>query len=334
MAQPPTDEVLEWLSSPDNPPVRYLTARDLTHPAPSEGVLASLRRDIPGWGPLQEILARQRDDGSFPCDAKTQTAQATFTALAVMDLCGLSVADEPVARTVDYLSRKHLKNGAVSYTGGGSGVLPCYVGMVCTSLIGLGAFESDLVQSSISWLIEHQRFDHKSAKAGGAQEWPYRTPANFGCWDTVSCYHGVAGTFRALAAIPIEHRTDLIELRMREALEYLRIHHLYKKSAGDRPLFRHQTEFFLIGDYRSDLLDMLGAVAAADPALLREDWIRAAFDDMEAFCEDGRVTLVKNYGRKLIDPIPLEPIGEPSRFLTYQWLNTKRVFGAQVVRAH
>ena len=40
----------------------------------------------------------------------------------------------------------------------------------------------------------------------------------------------------------------------------------------------------------------------------------------------GQVTLVKNYGKRLIDPIPLEPIGAPSRFLTYQWLTIRRTF--------
>ncbi len=327
MAGAPSVEVLDWLSSPENPPVRYLTARDLQRPTPSAEELTALHGDILGWSPLATILERQRDDGSFPGNTKTQTAQATFTALAVMNLCALSVADQPVSHAVEYLSRKHMTGGALSYTGGSAGVLPCYVGVVCVALIGLGAIESEMVQSSISWLTKHQRFDHKSMKAGGDERWPYRTPANFGCWDGVSCYHGVAGTFAALAAIPARSRSEVVELRIQEALQYLRLHHLYKRSKGDRPLFRHLTQFFLVGDYRLDLLDMLDAIAAADPTLLGEDWVRAAFDDMETLCDGERVTLVKNYGRKLIDPIPLEPLGAASRFLTYQWLNTRRVFG-------
>ena len=326
MSQPPNAEVLEWLSSRDNPPVRYLTARDLHRPTPSAEELNELHGEILDWSPLAMILDRQRDDGSFPSDTKTPTAQATFTALTVMNLCGLSVSDEPVSRAIEYVSRRHMTGGAPSYTGGASGVLPCYVGVVCAALIGLGALDSDVAQSSISWLTEYQRFDHNLMKAGGDATWPYRAPANFGCWEGVSCYHGVAGAFAALAAIPPQQRTDVVERRIQEALSYLRRHHLYKRSSGERPLFRHLTQFFLIGDYRLDLLDMLGAIAAADPRLIGEDWIRAAFDDMEALCEGERVTLVKNYGRKLIDPIPLEPLGSASRFLTYRWLNTKRIF--------
>jgi hypothetical protein len=86
------------------------------------------------------------------------------------------------------------------------------------------------------------------------------------------------------------------------------------------------TQFFLVGDYRSDLLDMLEGVADADPSLIHQDWVQTAVTEMNNLTSDGRVTLVKNYGKKLANPIPFEPIGTPSRFLTYQWLGTHSTF--------
>ncbi len=326
-------ELLEWLSSPDNPPVRYLAARDLTDPPPSTETLADLRADILEWEPLQRILDPQRDDGSFPFAQKTLTAQPTFTALSLMHRCGLNITDQPVARMIDYLSEHHLGKGALSYTTGGSGILSCYVGVVVTALIGMGALDTEVVQSSIQWLVDHQRFDHKGLRAGGEAEWPYQAPANYGCWDSVSCYHGVAGAFRALATIPPERRTPEVAERLSQAIEYLRIHRVYKRSALDKPLFRHMTEFFLVGDYRSDLLDMLSGIADADPTLIGEEWVRSAFDDMDNLAPGGQVTLIKNYGKRLIDPIPFEPVGEPSRFLTYQWLHIRRTFDTAPVAA-
>ncbi len=318
--------LLEWLSTPSNPPVRYLTARDLVEPRPATGTLKGLREEILAWEPIQRILALQLEDGSFPKGQKTPTAQPTFWALRLMHRCGLDVTDEPVARVVDYLTENHLSKGALSYTTGGSGVLPCYLGVVVTSLIKMGALDTDIVQSSIQWLIDHQRFDHKTTRAGGDNTWPYKAPENYGCWDTVSCYHGVAGAFRAFAAIPPMRRSADVNQRLVEAVEYLRIHHLYKKSAIDRPLFRHMTQFFLVGDYRSNLLDMLEGVADTDPGLIHQDWIQTAVTDMDNLTSNGRVTLTKNYGKKLIDPIPFEPIGAPSRFLTYQWLGIRSTF--------
>ena len=73
---------------------------------------------------------------------------------------------------------------------------------------------------------------------------------------------------------------------------------------------------------------MLQGTADADPALVQEAWVRAAVEDMHALTEDGRVPLVKNYGRRLAEPIPLEPVGEASRFLTYQWLRVRMSLGA------
>jgi hypothetical protein len=212
-------------------------------------------------------------------------------------------------------------------------VLPCYLGVVTTALIEMGALDTELVQSSIAWLVDHQRFDHKATRAGGDETWPYKAPDNYGCWDTVSCFHGVAGAFRAFASIPPDRRSAEVRQRLAEAVEYLRIHRGYKKSSSDRSLFRHMTQFFLVGDYRSDLLDILQGIADGDPTLVRESWVQTALEDLNHLTSQGRVTLVKNYGRKLIDPIPFEAVGAPSRFLTYQWLHIRKIFESMLSAA-
>jgi hypothetical protein len=229
-----------------------------------------------------------------------------------MARCGLAISDDPVSRAIECLENHH-HHEALSYSGGPSGVLSCYLGVTTEALIPLGALESPVVQDSLSWLVDHQRFDHGPVRAGGTSEWPYRAPINFGCWKSVSCYHGVAGAFRAMAAVPASERTPQIEQRLGEAIEYLRIHHLYKKSTSDQPLFRHMTQFALVADYRSDLLDVLGGIADADPSLAGEPWVDAAIEDMNDLTVDGRVSLMKNYGKTIMDPIPLEPVGR-SRF--------------------
>jgi hypothetical protein len=328
MTRRPDPALVEWLSSAENPPIRYLTARDLLRPRPSSDTLGGLRDQILTWGPLEKILALQSEDGSFASKGTTPEASPTFWGLCLMQRCGLDNRDEPVARAIEYLNRRHRSTGPLSHTTGGSGVLPCYLGLATTALIKMGSLDSELVQSSIQWLIEHQRFDHRTTRAGGDEPWPYRAPQNYGCWQSVSCFHGVAGAFRCLAAIPPERRTAAVCERLDEAIDYLRIHRLHQKSEIRRPLFRHMTQSFLIGDYRSDLLDMLQGIADADPDLVRQDWVQAAAADMRDLAADGRVTLVKNYGRNLIDPIPFEPLGQPSRFLTYQWTLVERTFEA------
>ena len=328
MSEPQSNSAtLTWLMSPTCPPIRFVTARDLVEPRPSDDYLQGLREEILDWKPLQQILRLQRDDGSFPPGQKTPTAQPAFTALTLFRRCALDIRDEPVRRTVDYLTRNHLNKGGVSYTSGGSGVLPCYVGTVTLALIKMGALDTDLAQASIQWLVDHQRFDARTQRAGGDESWPYKAPQNYGCWASVSCYHGVAAAFLAFAAIPETQRSAAVHTRLDQAIGYLRPRRLYKKSQTDQPLFRHMKQPFLVGDYRFSLLDMLSGIADADPTLVAEDWVAAAISDMDQLTVDGRVVLAKNYGRKLIDPIPFEPVGQPSRFLTYQWLYTRSVLG-------
>ena len=320
-------EVVEWLSSPQNPAVRYLTARDLVRPHPSEDSFGQVRREMLEWKPLQNVLALQLANGSFPYAQKTPSAQPTFWALHLMERCGMNVKDEPAARAMTYLTDNHLKKGALSYTSGGSGILPCYVGVVTRDLIRMGGLNTPLVEKSVQWLVDHQRYDHKEIRAGGTKSWSYKAVDNYGCWESVSCYHGVVGAFQALAAIPLSHRPRKVIKAIDSALNYLEIHRIYKKSSNEKSLFRHMTQFFTIGDYRSDLLDVLEGIADADPTLIHKDWVCSAVKDIEAMTTKDRITLVKNYGKKLMEHIPFEPIGKPSRFLTYQWQLIRHKFG-------
>jgi len=81
----------------------------------------------------------------------------------------------------------------------------------------------------VRWLVDHQRFDHKSTRAGGAEAWPYAAPKNVGCWDSVSGYHGVV----AAGSHPQSPRA---RERLAEAIEYLRIHRGYLRSSPPKGL--------------------------------------------------------------------------------------------------
>jgi len=318
-------EVHRWLSSARNPSVRYLRARDLGETDTKEQ--SRLRAAIPRWAPVREILALQNPDGSFRSLEKNPTSMPTYRALCFLHRCGLDMSDEPVQKAADFLAEHHCGEGAVSHNRGGSGVLPCYVGMLLRPLIEMGGLSHPLVKQSLKWIVDHQRYDHKKTRAGGKKKWPFRAVENYGCWKSVSCYHGVAGTVRALSAVPPRNRTAAMKKQLEGAVEYLRIHRVFKKSSSDTPLFKHMTRFFLTGGYRFHLIDVLEAVADIRPRLAREDWVREAIDAVEAETENGRVVLAKNYSNELIEPLPLEPPGKPSRFLTYQWLRVKRRFG-------
>jgi len=319
--------VVEWLSSQENLSVRYLTARYLTMKKLSKKEMISLRAEMLKWKPLKNLIALQNKDGSFRSYKKEPPGYATFTALCLMERCGMDIGDEPVSKALAYLAEHHINNGALSINTGGSGIIPCYLGMVTKSIIKMGGGGEPSVEESICWLTDHQRFDHKKTRAGGKKKWPFRSVVNYGCWSSVSCYHGVACAFGAFAAIPLEHRSRTVNERILSSLKYLEIHRVYMKSNLEKPIFRHTTEFFLNGNYRRNLIDVLESIADADKQLIENVWVRNAVEAVDNLSEDGKVILVKNYPTGLIDPLPFEEVGKPSRFLTYQWLMVKKKFG-------
>jgi hypothetical protein len=323
----PTKTVIEWLSSPENPPVHYLTARNLNPKKISKNEMNSLRTDMLKWKPLKKILALQEKNGSFSSYKNEPPAYATFIALSLMERCGMDTGDGPVSKALAYLTEHHIGNGALSINTGGSGIIPCYLGLATKSIIKMGGFGEPSVEESIRWLCDHQRFDHKKTRAGGKKKWPFKSVVNYGCWSSVSCYHGVVGAFAVLSAISPEHRSKTVNERIQASLEYLRIHRVYLKSKVEKPIFRHTTEFFLNGNYRQNLIDVLDGIADADKRLIGDEWIRNAVDTVDNLTNDGKVALVKNYPTGLIDPLPFEETGKPSRFLTYQWLIVKKKFG-------
>ena len=321
-ASPPWEE---WTSSGGHPAARYLYARDISGAAPDE--LEALRAGVLDWEPLNRILGLQLVDGGFPSHGKQPTVASTLTALRLMALCGMDLRDEPVSRALSFVEQGYCADGAISYRLGGSGILPCYVGLTTRALVTMGALDSLAVRASLEWIVRHQRYDHRGGRAGGDEPWPYRSVVNYGCWQSVSCYHGVVATLGALTAVPEPDRTSGQRARIGEAIAYLRPHRVYKRTTGDAPIFRTSTQFSLFHPYRPHLLDVLEWLADAAPSLVGEPWVREAISDVEALTIGGRIPLVANGTTHLVDPLPLEPIGEPSRLLTLQWMRLRLRFG-------
>lgn len=81
-------DVVSWLLSEENPPVRYLTVRDVVGRRVTEGALIAMRDAISTWEPLARILALQRADGSFSSNGNPLDARRTLWALLLMQRCG------------------------------------------------------------------------------------------------------------------------------------------------------------------------------------------------------------------------------------------------------
>ena len=319
--------LIHWLTQDDVPPVRYMILRDFPNSNSSPESIQKLGRESLIWPPLQKLLALQKPDGGFPSSKKTKTAETTLAALSLMARCGLTDQDINIQKTLAYINQNYLHDGVYTYRGKGSGVLPCYVGLFTRLIANVAGTQHQLFQSGIRWILDYQRFDHKTTRGGGNDQWPYKAVESYGgCWRSVSCYHGVVAALRALSVIAPENRTEEVVERIKSVIEYLRIHRVYKKSSEDRPLFRYSTRLFLFGGWRLNLLDILEGIAEADPSLINEDWVRDAVETVEKTKKEDKIVSAASYPTGLIDPDPLEKSGAPSRFLTHQWLKVTQKF--------
>ncbi len=140
--------LLNWLSSSANPVVRYLTALHLKRLS-SIRTIKSLRRQMLNWEPWTRILALQKEDGSFPSPDGKPTAAPTFVVICLADRCGMDVSDTPVASALAYLCGRHAEKGAFSHNRGGSGILPCYLGLLIRSCIRMGGLNIPGVEASL-----------------------------------------------------------------------------------------------------------------------------------------------------------------------------------------
>lgn len=313
-------EIQNWLMSEDSPPpVRYLTILNIIKEPVSDDRHTS-KEDVLNWPPLKRIMELQQEDGGFPVTQKGKPGIPTFFALILMSKCGLDCSDEPVRRAIEYIEKNYSLNNVISWNSGGSGILPCYAGVTASHISRMSCGRNDLVNGVADWIVKHQRYDHKDTRAGGDEEWNFCGPSNFGCWQSVSCYHGVVASLSLLASIPSAFRTPEIRSRIKEALRYLEIHRVFRKTKSGEPMFRHMTNFFIFGQWRMNLLDIVETILDAEPETAAAPWLHEALEEIDRHCVEGRIIHKTEYRTFLVDPPEFESTGVPSYFLTYQWL--------------
>ncbi len=318
------NDIIDWLmSSSSPPPVRFQTSIEFSSEG-SEGSGTVTRADIKDWHPLKKVLDLQNSDGGFPVTQKGKPGIPTLYALILMSKCGLDCSDEPVRKAIEYIKNNHTLDGVISWNSGGSGILPCYAGVTASHIAKMSCGKNDLVNRVAEWIVNYQRFDHKEDRAGGDENWSFHGPSNFGCWQSVSCYHGVVASLALLSSIPLDFRTSEIKSRIKDALRYLEIHKVFRKTTTGEPMFRHLTNFFIFGQWRMNLLDIVEIILDAEPEIAGDQWIQDAIYEIDRHTVEGRILHKTDYRTFLDDPIELEPMGVPSFFLTLQWMKIQK----------
>jgi hypothetical protein len=271
-------------------------------------------------GAIPKILSLQNDGGYWGYPEKFYTAKYTGTVwqLLILSELGADGNNERIAKACEFIfnhSQESESGGFSAYrsekTGGGlpSYVIPCLTGNMLWSLIRFGYLNDQRVQNGIDWINKYQRFDDGDIQA--PKGWPYDRYQM--CWGKHTCHLGVVKVMKALSEIPAELQSDHTRKTIALGVEYLLIHHIYKKSHDYTAVAKPgwlRLGFPLM--YQSDILEILLILAKLNCRDRRtQDAIDIVVSKQD---QQGRWKLENSFNGKFLADI--EKKGKPSKWIT------------------
>ncbi len=313
-------DATQWLLEEENPSVRYYTLKDILGKSDHDRDVQEAKGAIMRHGIVPDILQAQREAAylvTYP-DFYADKYKGLAWQLIVLAHLGAE-EDAQIIEQCEYLlnvSQETEDGGFASETaaerGGGkiTKVIPCLTGNMVWSLIHFGYLGDVRLQRAIAWITRFMRFND------GVEEDPQIPPYDRYemCWGRHTCIMGVVKVLKGLASIPQELRTPEVNDTMDKAVEFLLIHHIYKRSHDLNTIAKPgwlQFSFPLL--YQTDLLeilDMLTGLGIADDRMQDAvDIVLSKQDEMGRW----RVDDTSATDRLLI---PFGHKGEQSKWLT------------------
>ena len=228
----PTD----WLLEHENPSVRYFTLTNILDLPEDDQQVQEAKRQIMQTGIVPKMLSRMTDPEYIETYPRFYTYKYKGLVWSLITLAELGAEATPqIKELCEYMfenSQERLYFGfsqtkAVKSGGGRvSEVIPCLTGNMVWSLIHFGYIDDPRLQSSIQWFTRFMRFN--DAILEDPQIPPYEN--NEMCWGSHTCLMGVVKALKALSAVPEDKRTREINDVIQRSVEFILIHHIYKRS--------------------------------------------------------------------------------------------------------
>jgi hypothetical protein len=271
-------------------------------------------------------LAKQQEGGYWDQPDRLYVAKYKGTVWQLIILAEhlASGKDSRIKKTCDFLLEysQDKESGGFSMhraikSGGGrhSEVIPCLTGNMVWSLIRFGLLEDERVQRGVNWITRYQRFD--DAISAAPIGWPYDKYEM--CWGKHTCHMGVVKALKALSEIPPKQRSASVEQTIKNGIEFILDHRVYKRSHDltkvSKPGWR-RFGFPLM--YQTDVLEILGILTRLG---CRDKRMQDAVDLVESKQDtSGRWLLTETFnGRFQVD---VEEKSNVSKWIT---LNALRV---------
>jgi len=310
----------EWLLEEDNPSVRYFTLIDILDRPDDDTAVQTARQEIMQSGIVPDILQKQREVEYLKAYPRFYTYKYKGLVWSLIVLAELGAELNPqIKEQCEYMLNNSQEpqyggfsqNTAVR-TGGGriTEVIPCLTGNVVWSLIRFGYLEDLRLQKGIDWITRFMRFND------GVEDGPSVPPYDRYemCWGAHTCHMGAVKALKALSAVPRRSRTKEIGDTIQKAVEFLLIHHIYKRSHNlQRKSKPGWLKFGFPLMYQTDVLEILDILTELG---VKDNRMDDAISTVIAKQDDtGRWKLENTYGSDRL-LIPIGQKDEPSKWIT------------------
>lgn len=316
-----SDFPIDWLLEDDNPSVKYFTLMDILDKSQDNSEVIKAREVIMKFGVVPKILEKQKSGGYWgkPEDFYARSKyKGTVWNLIILASLGADENDPRIKATCEFIlnnSQEEQRGGfAHCRTQKGSGmpgkVIPCLTGNMVWSLIKFGYLQDSRVQKGIEWITKYQRFDD-GEYINLPVDWPYK--AHKACFNKHSCHMGVVKSLKALAEIPENKRNIDVKKTIDKAVEYLLIHHIYKKSHNLSKVSK--PGWLQLGFphmYQDDILEILNILTDLK---IKDECMQDAVDIVVSKQDgEGKWILENTFNGKYLTNI--ETKGKPSKWVT------------------
>lgn len=311
---------IDWLLEEENPSVRYITFTDILGRSLDVSEVVDAKKQIMKTGVVSKILSKQAPNGywgikdDFYARSKYK---GTVWNLIILAEIGADEKNSRITKTCEFIlqNSQDKTTGGFSYesikTGGGAPgkILPCLTGNMVWSLIRFGYLDDPRIQKGIEWITKYQRFDDGIQNL--PKDWPYKS--HKACFSKHSCHMGVVKTLKALAEIPKNKRNNNVKNTINQAVEYLLIHHIYKRSHDLSK--KSKPGWLRLGFplmYQTDILEILDILTRLE---IKDERMQDAIDIVVSKQDDqGRWMLEDTFNGRFITNI--ETKGKPSKWIT------------------
>lgn len=311
--------VMDWLSEPDQPAVRYLAMRDLL--GIRGGELREAWSEIPSRGWVKQILLNRQPSGYWVDGADLYRPKYISTNWMLLILSDLGLTREVpwVAESAEMWRDTYARADGGFDTPTGETSELCLVGNTARALVKFGYEEDPKVRSAYDWLVKNQKPN------GG-----------WHCWGKNGVIDGWEG-MSAFAAYPRQRWTRSMKGAVDRGLEFYLERRLLRQGGRYDPWYRlhfpyHYYYDLLVGLEFVTALGSRGDPRAASAVrLLKKKRLQDGRWPLDAVHPDylsaGKLPRWFQKNKNRFKPFSLEVAGEPSKMITLRALRVLKRLG-------